>query len=109
MQITHLRVAGAIAQLDPNKAYPKASSADTVFLHQLSASQRHDQFEPFSHEACELNAWLLSVMAGRELCHDAWDAFMRYNQTLQSFDVSPTAATSQKRQKRRLKYAETTA
>jgi len=84
MQITHLRVAGAIARLDPNKTYAKASSTDTVFLHQLSASQRHGQFEPFSDEARELNAWLLSVTAGRELCHDAWDAFMRVNPKPQS-------------------------
>lgn len=76
MQITYLRVAGAIARLDPDKSYPKSSSADAAYLHVLGASQRHGQFEPFDADAQELNAWLLSVTAGRTLCRDVWDAFM---------------------------------
>lgn len=76
MQITYLRVAGAIARLDPDKPYLKSASDDAVYLHVLGASQRHGQFEPFDVDAQELNAWLLSVTAGRTLCRDAWDAFM---------------------------------
>lgn len=76
MQITYLRVAGAIARLNPDKPYPKSISTEAVYLHQLGASQRHGQFEPFDEDAQELNAWLLSVTAGRALCRDAWDAFM---------------------------------
>lgn len=76
MQITYLRVAGAIARLDPDKSYTKSESADAAYLHVLGASQRHGQFEPFDPDAQELNAWLLSVTAGRALSRDAWDGFM---------------------------------
>lgn len=76
MQITYLRVARAIARLNPDKLYPKSISTEAVYLYQLGASQRYGQYEPFDAEARELNAWLLSVTAGRALCRDAWDAFM---------------------------------
>lgn len=76
MQITFLRVAVVIARLDPGRKYPKARSKDAVYLHQLSAAQRYDVYEPFEPDAAELNAWLSSVQAGRSLCHDAWDLFM---------------------------------
>ena len=77
MQITFLRVAGAIAQLDFDRSYPKASSEDAAYIHQLRAAHRHGVFEPFSDEAQELNRWLLSVLAGPELCRKSWDAFMK--------------------------------
>jgi hypothetical protein len=76
MQIRFLRVARAIASLDPDKNYTRASSEDGTYLHQLGAAQRHGVFEPYSDEARELNDWLMSVRAGRELCREVWDAFM---------------------------------
>ena len=76
MQIRFLRVARAIASLDPDKKYTRASSEDGTYLHQLGAAQRHGVFEPYSDEARELNDWLTSVRAGRELCREVWDAFM---------------------------------
>lgn len=76
MQITYLRVAAVIARLDPDRRYPKARSKDGVYLHLLSAAQRHNVYEPFDREAVELNDWLTSIQAGRALCHDAWDLFM---------------------------------
>ncbi|MGB3457218.1 MAG: hypothetical protein WBG08_07950 [Litorimonas sp.] len=76
MKITYLRVAVAIARLDDTHNYRRASSPDAAYLHQLGAAQRHGVFEPFDAEARELNAWLSSVGAGRQLCRDAWDLFM---------------------------------
>jgi hypothetical protein len=76
MQIRFLRVARAIAQLDPDRDYPRASSEDATYLYQLGAAQRHGMFEPLSEEARELNAWLTSVRAGRLLCCEVWGAFM---------------------------------
>lgn len=76
MQITFLRVAVVIMRLDRAHHYPKAQSEDAVYLHLLSAAQRHNVFEPFDPEAAELNHWLTSIQAGRSLCHDAWDLFM---------------------------------
>jgi hypothetical protein len=76
MQITHLRVAVAIARLDSEKSYNRATSVDGTYLYILGAAQRHGVFEPFGEEARELNAWLTSVHAGRDLCRDAWDGFM---------------------------------
>lgn len=76
MQIRFLRVARAIARLDPKKAYPRARSEDATYLYQLGAAQRHGMFEPFSEEARELNDWLTSVRAGRSLCREVWGAFM---------------------------------
>ena len=77
MQITFLRVAAAIAKLDSSRSYPKASSEDAAYIHQLRAAHRHGVFEPFSAEAQELNRWLLSVRAGPELSRLSWDAFMQ--------------------------------
>jgi hypothetical protein len=79
MKITSMRAALAIARLDHHRVYPKASSPEAVYLHQLGAAQRHGVFEPFDHDATELNNWLLSVQAGRELCRDTWDMFMDDN------------------------------
>jgi hypothetical protein len=76
MQIRFLRVARAIASLDPDKTYPRASSEDATYLHQLGAAQQHGMFEPYCDEARELNDWLMSVRAGRALCREVWDAFM---------------------------------
>lgn len=76
MQIRFLRVARAIARLDPEKDYPRASSEDATYLYQLGAAQRHGMFEPYSDEARELNDWLTSVRAGRLLCCEVWGAFM---------------------------------
>ena len=76
MQITFLRVAVVIMRLDRAHHYPKAQSKDAVYLHLLSAAQRHEVFEPFNADAAELNRWLTSIQAGRALCHDAWDIFM---------------------------------
>lgn len=90
MKITYLRVAGAIARLNPDKPYAKSISTEAVYLHQLGASQRHGKFEPFDQEAQELNAWLLSVTAGRELCRDAWDAFMVSDPKHQALRAPPS-------------------
>lgn len=76
MQIRFLRVARAIARLDPDKNYPRASSEDAAYLHRLGAAQQHGMFEPFTEEARELNDWLISVRAGRQLCREVWDVFM---------------------------------
>ncbi|GLQ20602.1 hypothetical protein ACFFUB_00950 [Algimonas porphyrae] len=76
MQITSLKVGRTIARLDLTRRYARASSVDAVYLHQLGAAQRHGIFEPFDADARELNDWLLSVQAGRELCRAAWDVFV---------------------------------
>lgn len=76
MKIVSVRVARTIAAIDTSKRYCSASSDDAVYLHQLGAAQRHGIYEPFDADARELNAWLLSVRAGRALCRDAWDHFM---------------------------------
>lgn len=76
MQIKFLRVARAIARLDPDKDYPRASSEDATYLYQLGAAQQYGLFAPFSDEAQELNDWLTSVQAGRLLCREVWGAFM---------------------------------
>ena len=76
MAIVSARVRRAIGRLDRKREYAQATSPESIYLYQLSAAQRHGIFEPFDDEAEELNAWLLSMRAGRDLVNDAWDAFM---------------------------------
>ncbi|WP_298914640.1 hypothetical protein [uncultured Algimonas sp.] len=76
MRITHLRVAVAIARLEPPASYAKAQSEAAAHLYRIGAAQRHGLFEPFDPDARELNEWLASVRAGRALCREAWDMFM---------------------------------
>ena len=76
MQIRSMAVGRAIARLDLTRRYDKAASDDAIYLYQLGAAQRHGVYPPFDADARELNDWLQSVRAGRELCRAAWDAFM---------------------------------
>lgn len=93
MQISSLKVARALAQLDLSQRYEKASSIDAVYLHQLGAAQRHGVFQPFDADARELNDWLQSVRAGRALCRAAWDCFIAENPD-QSADQAPQQRNS---------------
>ena len=70
------RLTRTIANLDPRREYPRVKRAEDVYLHILSAAQRHGIFEPFDAEARALNLWLTKKRGGRELCRDAWDSFM---------------------------------
>ncbi|GLQ24141.1 hypothetical protein GCM10007853_20150 [Algimonas ampicilliniresistens] len=92
MQISSLRVARALAQLDLSQRYAKASSKDAVYLHQLGAAQRHGVFQPFDADARELNDWLQSVRAGRTLCRAAWDCFIAVNSDQSSDSASDQAS-----------------
>ena len=76
MSIDHPRVRDAVSRLDRTRPYERADRPESVYLYQLRAAARHGVHEPFDDDAKALNAWLLSVRAGRELVDDAWDAFM---------------------------------
>lgn len=75
-RLSRTRLARTLANLDPRRAYAVVRTPADVYLHILSAAQRHDVFEPFDAEARALNDWLTERRAGRDLCRDAWDSFM---------------------------------
>ena len=76
MDIQSDRARRAISRIDTTRGYSRARSPEAVYLYQISAAQKHGVFEPFDDDAKALNAWLLSVRAGKDLVQAAWDAFI---------------------------------